>query len=98
MHYAAHAETLTTIFEVLGIDWHIRSTPASAAFFEFIDVIEQKENGKNFTTPILKVLYRDGNTKSYDYLKLKGNSEYIKLDEFIDYLDRRISLIPFNDT
>ena len=46
IHYAAHAETLTTIFEVLGVDWHIRSTPSSAVFLEFIEDFEQGTNGK----------------------------------------------------
>ena len=36
-HYAAHAETHTAIFEVLKVHWHVRSTPSSAVFFEFID-------------------------------------------------------------
>jgi hypothetical protein len=41
IHYAGHAESLTTIFEALDVDWHIRSTPSSAVFFEFIDLIDK---------------------------------------------------------
>lgn len=79
-HYAAHAETLTAIFEVLNVHWHIRSTPSSAVFFEFIDLIEEKY-GEEIITPIIQVLYHDGNTNSFEYLMMRNGKDSMTLVE-----------------
>jgi hypothetical protein len=42
------------------------------------------------------VLYHDGNTNTFDYMKMKG-SEEIKLEDFIKFLGERIALMPASD-
>jgi hypothetical protein len=42
------------------------------------------------------VLYHDGNTNTFDYMKMQG-SEEIKLEDFIKFLSERIALMPASD-
>lgn len=92
-HYAAHAESLTAIFEAMKVHWHIRSTPSSAVFFEFIDLINDKN--KTQVNSIVKALYHDGNTNSFQYLKLKNGKDNMTLAEFLQYMNDNLSSIPF---
>lgn len=85
-HYAAHAESLTAIFEAMNIHWHIRSTPSSAVFFEFYDAIDPKT--RRITNSYVKALYHDGNTNTFEYLPFKeGGIVGFTFPDFLKYLN-----------
>ena len=84
IHYAAHAETLSEMFEALDIERAGRSFPSSAIFFEFVATGPLK-------FPEVRLQFYDGGSQKVEPLNLPGQkTATIPLLDFAEYILERL--------
>jgi hypothetical protein len=90
IHYAGHAETLSDIFEGLGLHTIQRKYPASAFFVEYL---LQKDG-----TLAVRMFIKDGDTGNETISRFPGQTDdTIPISQFSDYLSKRLDMAGFND-
>lgn len=85
IHYAAHAETLSEIFESLDITRIGRSFPSSAIILHFLEGPSPQD------FPLVRLKYYDGETQVYSTLRIPGQeTDEVSIIQFSEYLSERI--------